>query len=163
MVRSARSPAGESPDLPELQGLARASRIRVWRQATHEARVEFVPWVVLFVAPLIVIFGGILTDAFLATGLPRLGFPMPLIRLVSVLVPAGILVVPTSIILHQRIRRRIWQLAPHLCDDCGYDLTANVSGACPECGRRVPAAQAEVIRKGRTSAGGAADDDRPKT
>ena len=117
MVRSAQSLTGEPPDLPELQGLAHASRVRLWRQATHEARVEFVPWLVLFVAPLIVIVGGILTDAVLATGLPRLGFPLPLIRLVSVLVPAAILVVPTGVILHGRIRRRIWQLAPHPCDD----------------------------------------------
>ena len=26
-----------------------------------------------------------------------------------------------------------------LCPSCGYDLTGNVSGTCPECGRPVPA------------------------
>jgi hypothetical protein len=29
-------------------------------------------------------------------------------------------------------------LNPMLCRGCGYDLTGNVSGRCPECGRDVP-------------------------
>ncbi len=33
-----------------------------------------------------------------------------------------------------RYRRRRRQPAPGLCTHCGYDLTGNASGACPECG-----------------------------
>ncbi len=33
-------------------------------------------------------------------------------------------------------RRRI---PPGHCRKCGYDLTGNVSGVCPECGERIPA------------------------
>jgi hypothetical protein len=29
-------------------------------------------------------------------------------------------------------------LDPNLCNTCGYDLTGNISGICPECGRPVP-------------------------
>ena len=29
-------------------------------------------------------------------------------------------------------------LNPMLCKSCGYDLTGNVSGICPECGRPIP-------------------------
>jgi len=29
-------------------------------------------------------------------------------------------------------------LNPMLCRDCGYDLTGNVSGVCPECGQPIP-------------------------
>ena len=35
------------------------------------------------------------------------------------------------------IPRELWKLAPHLCSGCGYNLTANASGACPECGREI--------------------------
>jgi hypothetical protein len=32
---------------------------------------------------------------------------------------------------------------PHCCQGCGYDLTGNTSGACPECGQPInPAARA---------------------
>jgi hypothetical protein len=40
-----------------------------------------------------------------------------------------------------RARRRATLLAAGRCPSCGYDLTGNVSGACPECGK-VPAAGA---------------------
>ncbi len=33
-------------------------------------------------------------------------------------------------------RRR--KLDPTACSSCGYDLTGNESGVCPECGRRLP-------------------------
>ena len=31
------------------------------------------------------------------------------------------------------------------CGNCGYDLTNNVSGACPECGRAIPTWQREQL------------------
>ncbi|RJP32468.1 MAG: hypothetical protein C4547_13800 [Phycisphaerales bacterium] len=37
-----------------------------------------------------------------------------------------------SVILGQSRRR-----PPNECGHCGYDLTGNVSGRCPECGRAV--------------------------
>lgn len=33
----------------------------------------------------------------------------------------------------KRVRRRLWP-PPGVCARCGYDLTGNVSGRCPECG-----------------------------
>lgn len=30
------------------------------------------------------------------------------------------------------------RLSPNLCRQCGYDLTGNVSGRCPECGTMIP-------------------------
>jgi len=30
--------------------------------------------------------------------------------------------------------RRKWKLGPSACADCGYDLTGNETGRCPECG-----------------------------
>jgi len=39
----------------------------------------------------------------------------------------------------------IIRLAPHVCRTCGYDLTGNVSGRCPECGAVVADPQAVVL------------------
>ena len=35
--------------------------------------------------------------------------------------------------------RRAWRRRRGLCPRCGYDLTGNTSGACPECGTALPA------------------------
>jgi predicted RNA-binding Zn-ribbon protein involved in translation (DUF1610 family) len=40
--------------------------------------------------------------------------------------------IPTAFLWH-RDRRRI---PPGHCQACGYDLTGNVSGKCPECGEK---------------------------
>jgi hypothetical protein len=37
----------------------------------------------------------------------------------------------------RRTKRSRWQ-AIGACQRCGYDLTGNVSGACPECGAEAP-------------------------
>ena len=36
-----------------------------------------------------------------------------------------------------RLRWRVLWTATPFCDGCDYDLTGNVSGVCPECGRKV--------------------------
>ena len=62
---------------------------------------------------------------------------------------AAAAVLPAVRLLTLGRSRRRYRLAHNLCARCGYDLTANVSGLCPECGRPVPAGQAEAIRKER--------------
>jgi len=47
-------------------------------------------------------------------------------------IPFLLVAVPTSI-WFRRDRRRI---PPHCCQRCGYDLTGNTSGVCPECGAK---------------------------
>lgn len=59
----------------------------------------------------------------------RATIPLSAIVIVSVL---GILVEPC--IWLRRWRRRIERRRLGLCMECGYDLTGNVSGVCPECG-----------------------------
>ena len=38
-----------------------------------------------------------------------------------------------------RAYRRLRQLGLNICRYCGYNLTGNVSGVCPECGNKIPA------------------------
>lgn len=48
-------------------------------------------------------------------------------------IPIVVFAFPTMY-LFWRDRRRI---LPHCCQTCGYDLTGNVSGVCPECGETI--------------------------
>jgi hypothetical protein len=57
-------------------------------------------------------------------------FPLSTFPLL-ILIPVGIL----TALLWFLDRRRS---QPGRCEDCGYDLTGNVSGRCPECGAEVP-------------------------
>lgn len=41
-----------------------------------------------------------------------------------------------------RARWLAWRLGPDHCLRCGYDLTGNVSGRCPECGKTIKPGQA---------------------
>ena len=43
--------------------------------------------------------------------------------------------------------RRYYRSKRGLCLSCGYSLTGNVSGTCPECGRRVQLSVARFLRK----------------
>jgi hypothetical protein len=52
--------------------------------------------------------------------------PMPAIAVVSFCVP---------LVCYARRRRRHRRSAQGHCPACGYDLTGNVSGVCPECGK----------------------------
>jgi uncharacterized paraquat-inducible protein A len=55
-----------------------------------------------------------------------------LMLLQAIVVPAADLAIRGPIILRRRRERR--RRAAHLCPRCGYCLTGNVSGVCPECG-----------------------------
>jgi hypothetical protein len=62
-------------------------------------------------------------------------------------IPFAIVVAPTAVLWYVD-RRRI--PAGH-CQKCGYDLTGNVSGVCPECGTALPrneSASAEIGQEG---------------
>ena len=70
----------------------------------------------------------------------HISMPLPSLHLGSltdVLVPYWVLILLTALptaFIWWRDRRRI---PPHCCQGCGYDLTGNVSGVCPECGNKV--------------------------
>jgi hypothetical protein len=65
----------------------------------------------------------------LPIGAERLEIPLLPLSLLSVAAVAGLTLIPL-------IRRRR-KLREDLCSNCGYNLTGNVSGVCPECGTKV--------------------------
>lgn len=56
-------------------------------------------------------------------------------RLYFLALPGYVALVVFALMLVVLPRRRI--RVPGRCSRCGYDLTGNVSGVCPECGARV--------------------------
>jgi hypothetical protein len=52
--------------------------------------------------------------------------------------PPLVLSIAVLLLLHWRRRRVRRETAP-LCQHCGYNLTGNVSGICPECGQEIKA------------------------
>lgn len=58
-----------------------------------------------------------------------LGFPL----LAGILVPVQLIIVSGIL---WRVLPDVYE-TPGLCYKCGYDLTGNVSGVCPECGRAI--------------------------
>jgi len=53
----------------------------------------------------------------------------------AIAIPAGL----AAFLLHRRERRLRRRLSHGCCTACGYDLTGNTSGVCPECGRNTAA------------------------
>ena len=62
----------------------------------------------------------------------EMSIPLAYVVAVTALLPAWWLWKRTRQPIHQRI----------LCGHCGYDLTGNTSGVCPECGTPVPGVRA---------------------
>ncbi len=60
-------------------------------------------------------------------------------RYIPLWLPLVVLAIPTAFLWH-RDRRRI---PPGHCRQCGYDLTGNESGKCPECGEPCGLARSE--------------------
>lgn len=52
-------------------------------------------------------------------------------------IPLGWPAFLTGVLAIVAFRRQRMRHRPGYCKSCGYDLTGNISGVCPECGRRV--------------------------
>ena len=75
-------------------------------------------------------------DPYTGTERTRQGRPLPWAVVMPLWIPFVLVAVPTAY-LWWRDRRRI---PPGHCRNCGYNLTGNVSGTCPECGQTILAA-----------------------
>lgn len=119
--------------VPELRGLPRADRRRLWRSASERAmggRVGLRALVLLlrFLAVFVPIVAATLARAWFG-----LGFFAS-----EVLFLCGVAVACCEGMLWRHLDVRA--ALPHIrallgrCPMCGYDLTGNASGRCPECG-----------------------------
>ena len=86
-----------------------------------------------FPVPLDACYAVRLEDGYLQAWTPTYAcHPIPLGRLSFLLALMGGYVVASPSLL------RYWRRKRGLCQTCGYDLTGNVSGTCPECGKATP-------------------------
>ena len=96
--------------------------------------LTFVP----FVSPMTFISArGVKTYGFEFFGHEVEGLPLP-VAVLPVLIatlPANLCI--ATVLLRRRDRRKASR--PGLCVKCGYDLTGNKSGVCPECGKAIAA------------------------
>lgn len=122
---------------PELQRLpTRKARRRAMSVAMAAVSMRGLYWAA--------ILGIVAVSVWVQFSLRRFGIPMAWRGWVG----QGVVVVTVlscwMLILSfkKTIRRRLWRvLADHgipCCTVCGYNLTGNVSGVCPECGEPIP-------------------------
>lgn len=126
----------------ELESLPAEARQRVWRAATERLPL----WILLgpslgFGVGLSVVLTLVDTplETFFARWSRAAGITAAetLVRGLLAGVAAIPLILGATVAQSWFIRRRLLGLIPHLCNPCGYDLTSNTSGICPECGREV--------------------------
>jgi len=103
------------------------------RYARTAVSLEMIPLAVIVVCCLLV--GLLLSASPPSSGSAR-------VVLLAIALPCTLLLV-TSIIRWRELRsekhyRRLYKREPGFCGRCGYDLTGNISGVCPECGWKPP-------------------------
>ncbi len=127
------------PELARL-GTEQAQDEAMVAVAARHSRKWHYP-VSIVVAPI----GGLALGVLATLSLQRLGLcsfvPEVLVRTVAILSGLATGVIVLGCIYRNRNRRELRQLLAErcvaICRACGYDLTGNKSGRCPECGRAV--------------------------
>lgn len=117
-----------------MENVPEAERRELWDEAFSHSKSQRQTRLVW---PLIVVVFAValtLGDWFFASrfnpGWPRI-VPMVILGGVGGFGFAAVL----WIVQRHLMQRYLWQRLPHLCNQCGYDLTGNTSGRCPECGQ----------------------------
>ena len=127
----------KADELPELQGVPAEERRALWKEtfdrSAHSRKMLWAWPLALLVFAAIVTFGQWFFTSRFNPNLPRM------LVLMTAGGVGGATVAAIMWVVHRRlIQRDLWRRLPHLCSACGYDLTGNASGTCPECGRAVP-------------------------
>ncbi len=122
--------------LPELEHLPAPQRRRLYRDAQRDLTLKF--WIVYITLILVGIAAiqVLLVEPFYTSRFNP-GLPKWLCVGIGGGAGGGLMVLAQVWIDRRYIRRAIWRRLPHLCPACGYNLTGNTSGVCPECGREI--------------------------
>ena len=113
--------------IPELARLPRKEQRRLWQEAFRNSLRDRLTWVAFAVLVGFQIVGLIIANIFLGHSARWAETVMA-----GLICAAGAFL--SAQILVPRVRLHLQELLPTLCRECGYDLTANASGRCPECG-----------------------------
>ncbi|MDB5299671.1 MAG: hypothetical protein JWO87_1334 [Phycisphaerales bacterium] len=121
-------------DVLEWAGRKDPVKIRVWRLAVGRGNIEFFAFTT-DAAPYSDISPGEFRHEWF--GRPAPARPVAMYNMRLPLWSVTVATAPLPIAWYVRYRRRLKRAAGArhgLCRSCGYDLTSNVSGICPECG-----------------------------
>ena len=124
---------GKLDYIPALAGLPDDQQKQLYKEAWQEASRGWLFIVLVGASSLAIWVVWELKDTIYASRWNP-GVPRPLIY--AILVAAVVLAWQPLwrwFDLHI-VAPRIWRRLPHICNGCGYDLTGNTSGRCPECG-----------------------------
>jgi hypothetical protein len=117
---------------PELEALPEEQRPRVLRECISESTWSRRGWLSFLLSSL---GGG--CGAFLAVMIAGLGGGMLWLIVIVAGVGGAFGGALSERVMKPEVRRRINARLGRCCGSCGYDLTGNVSGVCPECGMNV--------------------------
>ena len=119
--------------LPELAGLPDADKERVWERGSRRAARRPAVWLAAAAQAAVVLVGSQLVAPMLKAGLPAW------LTVAAVAVVGGVAALGLVQTVLHTARPYLLRELPGRCRGCGYDMTGNTSGACPECGRAVAA------------------------
>ena len=120
--------------MPELAELPPEQRIAAYRLADRRARRRPVFLLVVLLNAMIVTAALLLGMWFFGSRYNP-GLPQGVVLVAFALCGAGLAVTVGLAFRRRYLTPQLWRVMPHTCGGCGYDLTANASGTCPECGR----------------------------
>ena len=123
--------------VPELTNVPRKERKRLWRRALWQS---FRWWHAVFILCLGGLGGWLLPSLarLLTAGVPNAAARTVLYVAMCWLMPVAVGLAVRPITLKKiRPKLRAELRAAGRCGGCGYDLTGNTSGVCPECGEPV--------------------------
>lgn len=120
--------------LPEFGEMSLQARRRAWKDVSREVRFE---WQTIALVTTVTVTSGTVLLLLLFSFARDTGWTGEVLAFGSL----AVVLVPTLLLLHvfdvRRVRKRLWSRLRHLCSFCGYNLTGNTSGVCPECGREI--------------------------
>jgi hypothetical protein len=124
---------------PELRRVeTRAARRELWRAAFHPVLKSPTYWLIALVAQVgvqsIFRFAGVRCGHWVGIGHVVMTYAA---TGAGAAVAAGLTVWLVRNRLTRNLRRELIERGLPTCLVCGYDLTGNVSGTCPECGKGV--------------------------
>jgi len=121
--------------VPELSRFSRAERNRLWRRCSGKVFRRWQAWVVIGVAVVCSLTASF-TAVFLRLNSPNIVAAI-LTGFLCGLVGTGLGVVIVNHVIISIALPYLREEISSLCISCGYSLTGNVSGVCPECGTKI--------------------------
>ena len=129
---------------PELADLPPERRVEAYEKASRRAMRRPAFLLVILFGSACVLGSIVLGQWFFGSGYNP-GLPQVVVMLAAAALGGGLAVTGGYVFRRHYLPPQLWKVMLHTCGGCGYDLTANASGVCPECGRAVARPEGETV------------------